>query len=257
MPAFWFTRFSRLLSAATMLTNAVAGVVLLSACASAAMAADDSHPSKSATDQAAPSISASKLMVTPNPDGTFTIQKEPPNRNSKDATAEEGLVIPPQVVVPLVPAVGTLPAPGLAPAQTPDPNAGKQLLRQYAGSDNWDALYRHPKVLPQLQQLLGTELRHLRDNLDVSGAVDVVGGALTINGNAPHQGTEEEAVVCVSTYNLEVTAAIYSRGIVTAYSRKKTYDDLPRCIKDWVTLVNSEHRDRSYQPKNVRMAGGK
>jgi hypothetical protein len=146
---------------------------------------------------------------------------------------------------------------GLALAQSPDPNAGKQLLRELAGSDDWDALLRHPKVRPQLQQLLGAALPHLRANLSVSGAVDVVGGDLTVNGNAPHQGTEEEAVVCVSTYNLEVSAAIYSKGVVTAYSRKKTYDELSRCIKDWVTLVNSKHLDRVQQPKNVRMAGGK
>jgi hypothetical protein len=92
-----------------MLTNAVAGLVFLSAYAPAAMAADDSQPSKSGTAQAATSTSTSKPMITPNPDGTFTIQKEPPNRNPKDATAKEGLVIPPQVVVPLIPAVGRKP----------------------------------------------------------------------------------------------------------------------------------------------------
>jgi hypothetical protein len=146
---------------------------------------------------------------------------------------------------------------GLTLAQSPDPNAGKQLLRELAGSEDWDALLRHPKVRPQLPQLLGAALPHLRANLNVSGSVDVVGGDLTVNGNAPHQGTEEEAIVCVSTYDLEVSAAIYSKGIVTAYSRKKTYDELSRCIKDWVTLVNSKHGDRVRQPKNVRIVSGK
>jgi hypothetical protein len=47
--------------------------------------------------------SASKPMVTKNPDGTFTVQKLPRNGNSKDAKAKEGLVIPPQVVVPIIP----------------------------------------------------------------------------------------------------------------------------------------------------------
>jgi hypothetical protein len=48
---------------------------------------------------AAHADSASKLMITNNPDGTFTIQKEPP----KDATGDyKGLVIPPQVVMPFV-----------------------------------------------------------------------------------------------------------------------------------------------------------
>jgi hypothetical protein len=45
--------------------------------------------------------SASKPMVTPNPDGTFTVQKEPRNGNSNDAKGKSGLVIPPQVVTPI------------------------------------------------------------------------------------------------------------------------------------------------------------
>jgi hypothetical protein len=42
-------------------------------------------------------------MITQNADGTFTVQKLPPNRTLKDTKANEGLVIPPQVVVPLIP----------------------------------------------------------------------------------------------------------------------------------------------------------
>jgi hypothetical protein len=103
MPAFCLTRFSRLLSAVTMFTSAVAGLVFLSTCASAVVAADGSQPSKSATSQAATSISANKPMITKNPDGTFTIHKEPRNGNSKDAKVKEGFVIPPQVVVPIIP----------------------------------------------------------------------------------------------------------------------------------------------------------
>ena len=78
-----------------------------------------------------------------------------------------------------------------------------------------------------------------------------------MNGNAPHQGTEEEAVVCINTYNLVASAAIYSKGIVTVFSHSQNYDNIPRCIKDWITLVNSQHRDRLNQPKNVRFAGGR
>jgi len=141
----------------------------------------------------------------------------------------------------------------LVPAQNPNQAIGKQLLQKYAGNDDWQSLYGHPKVLPRLQQLLGPELRHLRSNLEVSGAVDVVGGDLSINGNAPHQGTEEEAVVCISTYNLEASAATFSKRTVTIYSRASSYEYLSRCIKDWITLVNSEHRDRTTQPKNVRI----
>ena len=71
------------------------------------MAADDPPPRKSAVPDSAVSDSArtnsaSKPMIIHNADGTFTIQKEPANGNSKDAKGKEGLVITPQVIVPEV-----------------------------------------------------------------------------------------------------------------------------------------------------------
>jgi hypothetical protein len=42
-------------------------------------------------------------MIVHNPDGTFTVQKEPAEP-AKDAKAKKRLVIPPQVVVPIIPA---------------------------------------------------------------------------------------------------------------------------------------------------------
>jgi hypothetical protein len=142
-------------------------------------------------------------------------------------------------------------------AQSPAVAPRAELLREFAGSDNTDALLRHPLVRLQLQQLLRGDLAHLERNLNVKGPVDVIGGWLSISGNAPHGGTEQEAVVCVSTHNTEVVAAIYSSGIVTAFSRDGSYSNLPLCIKDWVTQANSRHKDRSQQPPNVRMAVGK
>jgi hypothetical protein len=130
-------------------------------------------------------------------------------------------------------------------------------LREFANSDDTDAFLRHARIRPQLEQLLGAELPHLEINLDVRGSVDVISGWLSVSGNAPHQGTIEEAIVCVSVYNLDVTAAILSDGIITAYARGSTYDNLPRCITDWITLANSGHKDRLEQPPNVRMAGGR
>jgi len=144
--------------------------------------------------------------------------------------------------------------PAAAFAQSSSLDVGKQLLREYAGNDNWRGLLHHPKVWPQLQKLLGPQLAHLQANLDVSGAVDVDGGDLTVRGNATHQGGEEEAVVCVNTYNLDATAAIHSKGTITVFSRAKSYEELSRCIRDWITLVNSGRRDLTYQPRNVRLA---
>lgn len=44
-------------------------------------------------------------MIIQNADGTFTVQQEPPKKQEgENAKAQKGLVIPPQVVVPEIPA---------------------------------------------------------------------------------------------------------------------------------------------------------
>jgi hypothetical protein len=77
-------------------------LAVLAACASpaAVMGADDPQATKAVGEAASPSA---PLMVIHNPDGTFTIQKAPSKEQAKDA-AKKGWVIPPQVVVPLIPA---------------------------------------------------------------------------------------------------------------------------------------------------------
>jgi hypothetical protein len=66
----------------------------------------DSATAPTPPKSAAPAGASSNPMIIHNRDGTFTIQKEPLNGTSKDSNAGNGLVIPPQVVTPLIPAVG-------------------------------------------------------------------------------------------------------------------------------------------------------
>jgi hypothetical protein len=77
-------------------------LAVLAACASpvAVMGADDHQAPKAASGNASTS---KPPMIIQNPDGTFTIQKAPPKDGAKGAT-KKGLVIPPQVVVPIIPA---------------------------------------------------------------------------------------------------------------------------------------------------------
>lgn len=124
---------------------------------------------------------------------------------------------------------------------------------KYAGSYESDPFLKEPAVRAALQRLLGPELRHLQQNLNVAGSIDLVGGALSLSGNAPHKGTEEEAVVCVVPPGQLVEAAIYSRGAVTVFAKDPSYVNATLCIKDWITLANSRHADRLKQPRNVRM----
>ncbi|HEX9811446.1 MAG TPA: hypothetical protein VGA88_05085 [Burkholderiales bacterium] len=142
---------------------------------------------------------------------------------------------------------------GIAVAQDREP-AARALLAKYAGSYDTDAFLREPALRAELEKLLEPALAHLERNLRVRGSVDLSGSTLSVSGNAPHQGTEEEAIVCFVPIDGRVESAIYSRGTVTVYARTPVYEYLTLCIKDWITLVNSNHLDRFKQPQNVRLA---
>jgi hypothetical protein len=66
------------------------------------MGADDPQATKAVVGDA--SSTSNPPMVIRNPDGTFTVQKAPPKEGAEDTKAKKGLVIPPQVVVPIIPA---------------------------------------------------------------------------------------------------------------------------------------------------------
>jgi len=130
----------------------------------------------------------------------------------------------------------------------------RALVAKYAGSYDTDTFLREPAVRAELETLVGNELPHLERNLSVRGSVDLSGSALSVSGNAPHQGAEEEAIACFMPIDSRVESAIYSKGAVTVYARTSVYEYLTICIKDWITLVNSKHVDRIKQPQNVRLA---
>lgn len=126
-------------------------------------------------------------------------------------------------------------------------------LFDYVGSYETDQLLADPRVAPLLQRVAGKQLEHLRENINVLGSVDLVSGWLQLAGNAPHGGTEEEGVICINPDRAEVQAAIYSKGKIMVLSEQTDYMNLPLCIKDWITQVNSLHNDRMVQPSNVSM----
>jgi hypothetical protein len=78
-------------------------LAVLAACASpaAVMGADDHQATQAAAGDAA--STDKPPMIIQNPDGTFTVQKVPPKEQAKDA-AKKGLVIPAQIVFPIIPA---------------------------------------------------------------------------------------------------------------------------------------------------------
>jgi len=149
--------------------------------------------------------------------------------------------------VALLAATGALAQTGSAPTRA--------LMKKYVGTPNSHEMLKEPTVRPQLEAMLGKQLPTLMRNLDVRGDVDLIGGALAINDNANHKGGEQEAIVCISDFGPVplVEAAIYSKGRVTIFTKAPQYEYLMLCVKGWVTQVNSGHRDRMTQPKNVQV----
>ena len=133
--------------------------------------------------------------------------------------------------------------------------SGRPLLKKYIGNPDTDALLKEPAVRGPLEAMLGKQLPRLLQNLNVRSDVELSGGALALSGNAPHKGGEEEAIVCIADQGPvpHVEAAIYSKGKVTIFTKSPQYDGVMICVKDWVTQVNSGHRDRFTQPKNVQV----
>jgi hypothetical protein len=87
-----------------VLTVTFVSTSLLVANAVTVIAADGPPAPKPAAPGSNSPDSFDKPLIVQNSDGTFTIQKKRPNRNSNDAKIEDGLVIPPQVIVPEFPA---------------------------------------------------------------------------------------------------------------------------------------------------------
>ena len=131
----------------------------------------------------------------------------------------------------------------------------RPLLKKYIGNPDTDALLKEPAVRAQLEAMLGKQLPTLIRNLNVKGEVELSNGALALSGNAAHKGGEEEAVVCIADQAPVpyVEAAIYSKGKVSVFTKSPQYDGVMLCVKDWITQVNSGHRDRMAQPKNVQL----
>lgn len=137
---------------------------------------------------------------------------------------------------------------GTGHGELPCPGEG---LEVYIGSYQSVQLLNDPRVAIPLRRLLGTHLPHFKRNLEVAGPVDLISGHLAVSGNAPHQGGLEEAVLCVSLRDASVSAALLSSNRIRIYTPHERYDQISRCIKDWISSANVGHNARLVMPDNV------
>lgn len=91
-------------------------------------------------------------------------------------------------------------------------------LSRFVGTYDQRGFFADPAVAGPLAAMLGAQgMRRLRDNLQVAGAMERVGGMVVLRGLAPHQGGDEEAIVAVSPGGEVVEAGLLSGGRVTVF----------------------------------------
>lgn len=153
-------------------------------------------------------------------------------------------------------ALGLAPVAAPTGAEAPLPeDEARMLLQRYVASWDLDALLAEPPVAREFQALPAAAREQLLRNLSVRGTIDVYGGALSIMGNAPHRGGEDEALLCVEVLGgaVRLHAAILSGGRVTVHTRGEQYSYLPICVRDWVAVVSTGHHYRFRPPANLEL----
>lgn len=132
-------------------------------------------------------------------------------------------------------------------------------LQSFAGKYPAHAnLLDAPALDAILARLPGSEALHLKRNLDVSGPAELSGCHLVLSGNAPHMGTEQDAMLDVDLVSGTVIAAIHGGGrtdiyVLADHPPTPRWDALPRKLREW-----AERADMGFpqqQPASLAMPG--
>jgi hypothetical protein len=114
------------------------------------------------------------------------------------------------------------------------PEAARTRLLRFVASDDTDAFLADSLLGLRLEHVLGAELAHLRQNIDVRGSVAYSSGMVYVTGNAPHHGGEEHGFVGIETYSGRICAAVYSRGRFDVYGAGTNRDGVPVALREWI-----------------------
>jgi len=131
--------------------------------------------------------------------------------------------------------------------------AARGRLMGYVASEDTDAFLADPLVMPHVERLLGNELSHLRQNIDVRGSVAFSSGMLYVVGNAPHQGLEEHGFVGIETFSGRVCAGVFSKGRFEVYGAGSDRDTIPVALREWILATWAYASLEGSIPANARL----
>ena len=92
-------------------------------------------------------------------------------------------------------------------------------LSQYIGTTNYEAVFDDPFVRRAMEELLGDNVSHLRQNLKSRGSIEIEGQYLALWGQKPHEGHLENAILVINVYDGKIHAGIFSNGRTTIFSK--------------------------------------
>lgn len=130
---------------------------------------------------------------------------------------------------------------------------GEKLVHKYVAGWDIDGLLKEPVVAAGLNKIPAAQRAKLKTSLNVTSGVEYVGGHLRVEGNAPHSGGEEAAVLCVDPYGNKVQAAIFSKGAIQVYTTETRYDYLTTCVRDWIAVASTNFNIRFNKPASVQL----
>jgi hypothetical protein len=137
-------------------------------------------------------------------------------------------------------------------------------MQSYAGKSIYATHFLDtPLVSERLQRLPEKLHLHLKRNLDVSGPLKRVDCHLVVTGNAPHMGTEQDAMLDVDLDSGTTIAAIHGGGRIDIYVladpvvAAPRWDTLPRNLREWAVRADmgfpQQPPTNLAQPSSVRL----
>ncbi len=148
-------------------------------------------------------------------------------------------------------AVLALPSPAFAACE------GKFAARaKYAGNYP-DGFLRDAAIKSRIQTLLGPAMRRFLESLQVSGPVALIDCELTVEGNAPHEGGIQNAILSFNLSNGAMTAGLLDHGRVTivtsevSATKPSNYSYLPAHVRDWAFVAINGFRARGTPPAGI------
>ena len=113
-------------------------------------------------------------------------------------------------------------------------------LAEYIGTYNYEAVLGDDEVSEKLTSMLGNDLERLQRNLTVHGVIGFNGSCLTLTGNAPRRGFDENAYLNVCLSRGSVDVVLTGDGVIQIYSEKSQFRHLDWILRSWVFSFQSD-----------------